>query len=65
MMQTTQNYFWVYGQADDTQTLMKKLSSYKVFMNLKVYIINLFLPNGDPAGRCYVVDGKELPELTF
>ena len=59
------------GYTDDTQTLvMKLLSLQSIYESLGVYneLITLFLPNGDPAGHGAwdaVVDGKELPELTF
>lgn len=63
--------FLGHGQADDTQTPYEEaLELQSIYESIGLYnkLVTLFLPNGDPAGHGAwdaVVDGKELPELTF
>ena len=63
--------FLGHGQADDTQTPYEEaLELQSIYESLGLYnkLVTLFLPNGAPAGHGAwdaVVDGKELPELTF
>ena len=63
--------FMGHGQAPDLQTPYEEaLELQGIYDSLGIYIklVTLLLPNGDPAGHGAwdaVVDGKELPELTF